>query len=186
MTYTDHTKIFRAEKTTRNRDDFRVMMVGSVVAIFLILVIPVIQKLYDDILASRPFITATVEVIQTDDYERPMILYDADAKQPADADWVAIVRDEKGNRLSSRRGEGSYSVKEDNPRLWTWAAFFDDEKGTVPPAVPRGPFQICLRYISVARDSGSQDETPERCSKVFYPEDNETSIEDPVTVEDIQ
>lgn len=166
----EHTKVFRAEKTTRNRDDFKVMMVGTMVAILMMLLVPTIKGLYDSHLAERPFIRATVEIIQTDDYERPMLLYDADAIKSVEGIWVAIIRDAKGQRLETRRGDGSYGPQEDNPRLWTWAAFFDDESGGDSPTVPNQPFMVCLRYTSQTIDTGIVDESPEICSKVFYPE----------------
>lgn len=170
-----HNKIFRAEKTTRNRDDFRVLLVGSLVTIAMMLVVPLISQFHDYALADRPFVTATVEVVESDQYERPMLLYDADAKQPTDATWIAIIRDADGIRLSTRRGQGSYEVKKDEPRLWTWAAFFDTETGSPLPEVPNQPFQVCLRYVSIAQDSGVHDETPEDCSSIFYPSHLTTS-----------
>jgi len=170
MTDTTHNKIFRAEKTTKNRDDLKVLMVGSMIGILILLVFPVWCEFYDKNFAPRPFVTATVEIIQTDDYERPMLLYDADAIKPVEGIWVAIIRDAKGQRLETRRGDGSYGPQEDNPRLWTWAAFFDDESGGDPPTVPNQPFMVCLRYTSQTIDTGIVDESPEICSKVFYPE----------------
>jgi len=171
-----HNKIFRAEKTTRNRDDFKVMVVGSMIGILMLLVLPVAGQMYNQFWADRPFVTATVEIIQTEDYQRPMVLYDADATQAATATWIAIIRDENGNRLETRRGFGNYSTKEDNPCLWTWAAFFDNETGVIPPAVPDQPFMVCLRYISKANDTGVDDETPETCSATFFPELGEVKI----------
>lgn len=173
--------LIRAQKTTRNYDDFKVMVVGSLIALMMMLIFPVLGQGYDKYLAERPFITATVQIIQTDDYERPMVLYDADAKQPANATWVAVIRDIKGQRLESRRGNGNYSVREDNPRLWTWAAFFDNESGIAPPTVPHQPFKVCLQYYSKTRDTGIEDETPEVCSLVFYPDE---PYRLPVTVDD--
>lgn len=169
-------KILRADRTTRNRDDLKVMMVGSMIGVLLLLVLPVAGKLYDQFYADRPFVTATVEVIQTEDYRRPMVLYDADATQPATAIWVAVIRDQYGNRLETRRGTGNYSTKKDNPRPWTWAAFFDNETGALPPLVPTQPFKICLWYVSTANDTGVADETPEICSVLFYPELGEMKI----------
>ena len=171
-----HNKIFRAEKTTRNRDDFKVLIVGSMIGVLMLLVFPVWGQFYDQNFAPRPFVTATVEIIQTEDYERPMVLYDADAKQPVTATWIAVIRDTKGHRLETRRGQGNYSVAEDNPRLWTWAAFFDTEDGALPPAVPQQPFMICLRYDSITPDTKVVDETPEVCSQVFHPELGEVKI----------
>lgn len=176
MTEIAHNKIFRADKTTRNRDDFKVMMVGSMIGILMLLILPVAGQMYDQFWAERPFVKATVEVIQTDDYQRPMVLYDADATQPATATWIAIIRDQMGNRLETRRGSGNYSTAEDNPRLWTWAAFFDNESGVAPPTVPEQPFKVCLRYISIANDTGVEDETPEICSAVFFPEQGSVKI----------
>jgi len=171
MTYNpNHTKVFRAEKTTRNRDDFKVLILGLLLGIFILLVLPVAQKLYDSQLIGRPFVSATLEVIQTDQYDRPMILYDADAKLLVAATWIATVRDEQGQRMDTRRGDGNYSPVEDNPRLWTWKAFFDPGDGTPPPVVSDKPFQVCVRYISKTLETEVSDASPEYCSKMFHPE----------------
>lgn len=162
-------KVFRAEKTTQNHDDFKVMVVGCLISGLMLLGLPLLGEVYDKFFAERPFVTATTELIQTHEYARPMILYDADATQPTTATWIATIRDANGNRLESRRGYGNYSTKEDDPRLWTWAAFFDDEAGEIPPVVPKQPFKVCLRYISKANDTGVGDETPEKCSALFSP-----------------
>lgn len=172
--YTTYNKLFRAHKTSHNRDDFKVLMVGLVVAILILISFPMFGVFYDRNLAERPFVTATVGIVRSDDYENPMLLYDADAKQHVTATWIAIIRDTKGNRLETRRGVGDYVVREDSPRLWTWEAFFDNELGGVSPRVPKQPFMVCLRYTSRTVDTNTDDETPEVCSKVFYPELVET------------
>lgn len=172
----DQTKVFRAAKTTKNRDDFKVLMVGLMIGILMLTLFPVMGKVYDKAIAERPFLTATVEIVQTDDYERPMLLYDADPKQHVQATWIAIIRDANGVRLETRRGDGDYVVREDSPRLWTWEAFFDNESGGLAPRVPEQPFMVCLRYTSRTVDSDTVDETPEICSKVFYPELGVTQI----------
>jgi len=173
------TKVFRAEKTTPNRDDFKVLMIGCMIGILLLLVLPVGGKIYDQKFVERPFVTATVEVVQTDDYAHPMILYDADAVIPVRATWVTAIRDERDQRLETRRGEGNYSAKEDSPRLWTWFAFFDNGSGADAPAVPDKPFKVCIWYISQTIRSAVDDETPEVCSDLFYPNNpNNAEIEE--------
>lgn len=162
-------KLFRAKKTTQNHDDFKVLMVGAVLTIILMLTIPVFSKFYDYNFADRPFVVATVEVVKVAEYEKPMILYDADAIRLVDATWTAIVRDAKMQRLSSRQGEGVYTDAVDNPRLWTWDAFFDNGSGSPAPLVPDQPFHVCVRYSSVTRISQVEDESPEVCSKLFDP-----------------
>lgn len=163
------TKIFRAEKTTQNRDDFKVLMVGSMVTIIMLLVFPLIGKTYDRLWAERPFITATVEIIQTNLYTNPMILYDADATRPVSATWVAIIRDQNNFRIATRRGTGSYSIAGDNAKPWTWESFFDDGLGSVPPEVPKYAFKICVKYFAVTTITNIQDETEETCSGLFLP-----------------
>ena len=170
MSTVDHNKVFRACKTTKNRDDFKVLMVGLMIGIFMLLTIPVAQQMYDKRITPRPFVQATIEIIQTEDYSRPMILYDADAVKPVEATWIAIIRDAKDQRLETRRGTGNYSPTEDNPRLWTWKAFFDGNEFLLTPEVPQQPFKICLRYISVTIDTKVSDESPEKCSLLFHPE----------------
>jgi len=162
-------KVFRAKKTHQNRDDFKVLIVGLMFSIILLLSLPMVGKVYDSNWQTRPFVSATLEVIQTEHYERPMILYDADAVVLVSAIWIAIVRDDKGNRLYTRKGLGNYSSKEDNPRLWTWTAFFDNGTSVPPPIVSQKPFMVCVRYISTTLNTEVTDESPEFCSKVFYP-----------------
>ena len=174
----EYTKVFRAEKTTQNRDDFKVLMVGLMISIFMLLLFPVMGQVYDKAIAERPFLTATVEIVQTDDYEQPMLLYDADSKQHVLATWIAIIRDANGVRLETRRGNGDYVVRDDSPRLWTWEAFFDNESGGASPRVPDQPFMVCLRYTSRTVDTNTTDETPEICSKVFYPSEGTPIVEE--------
>lgn len=160
----------RVDKTTRNADDFRVLLAGAIMAIIIMLVQPLTVKFWDGFVAGRPFVTATVEIVYDQDAQQVKVLYDADAKQPTDAVWIGLIYGEDGERIFTRRGDGAYTTKEDNPRLWSWEAFWDNEKGLAPPAIPTVAFKICLRYISTARRSGILDETPEACSKMFYPE----------------
>lgn len=164
-----HIKIFRAEKTTQNCDDYKVLMIGIMITIILMMTIPSFIKFYDYMFVERPFVQATVEVVQSIDYEKPMLLHDADANRIVDAIWVAVIYDANMQRLDSRRGNGTYTKAEDNPRLWAWEAFFEREDGTVVPNVPEQPFFVCVRYTSVTRLSRIEDESPEVCSKLFHP-----------------
>jgi hypothetical protein len=158
----------RVDKTTRNADDFRVLMAGAIVAIIIMLVQPLTVKFWDGFVAGRPFVTATVEVVFDESSQSVKVLYDADAKQATDAIWIGTIQTEEGDRIFTRRGTGAYSTKVDNPRLWLWSAFWDNEKGLEDPEIPNEAFKICLRYISTARRSGILDETPEMCSNTFY------------------
>jgi hypothetical protein len=167
---------FRAEKTTQNKDDNRVLLAGSVIAIFLMMFVPKIAIIYDNFWATRPFITATVEVKMVEGEDRPMILYDADATQYADATWIASIRGADEKQMFTIRGQGSYSPELDKPRLWKWSAWFDNESGNAPPVVPEVPFKVCVRYVSIARDSGVSDESPVTCSELFFPNQNDTTI----------
>lgn len=157
----------RAEKTTRNKDDFRVLMAGTMFAILLMTVGPTISKLWDLGISTRPYVSATLQIVPHEG--EPQILYDADANQEVDGTWVASMVDDRGAQLVTRRGEGSYSEKIDDPRLWTWFAFFDNDRGLNSPGVPNVPFKVCVRYIVAARDSGITDESPEYCSQLFDP-----------------
>jgi hypothetical protein len=159
----------RAEKTSQNRDDFRVLMAGSILTILIMLLGPLVGRGWDEFFATRPFVTATLEVVKVPGQDRPMLLYDADATQFVDAYWIATIEDADGGRHFTRKGEGAYSPSIDNPRLWSWDAFFDNEKGLASPAIPSFPFKVCVRYISTARDSGTRDETPVMCSNTYFP-----------------
>jgi hypothetical protein len=101
----------------------------------------------------------------------PLIEYDADATQLVEGTWIASVRLPDGSRLGTRRGAGAYTDRVDDPKIWSWLAFFDDEKGTLPPMVPTEPFVVCVRYIATTRDAGITDDTPSFCSPVYYPTD---------------
>ena len=158
----------RAEKTTKNRDDFRVLLAGSVICILFMLISPLVQRYWDTYISERPFITASIEIIKVDGRAEPMILYDADARREINALWIAAIYDEHGTRLSSRRGEGSYTVTVDEPKYWTWAGFFDNETGVNPPAIPEVPFVICVRYVATTV-TGVRDDIQNTCSNVFTP-----------------
>lgn len=160
----------RAEKTTRNRDDLRVMIAGTLFCIFLIIVQPFVFKIYDDWYAERPFVRAIVQVYYVEGRNFPMIFYDVDATQPVDGKWRATLHTAEGSRITTRRGDGSYNDKEDIGKLWTWEAWFETDSESGPPALPDESFFACVSYIVEARDSGSQDETPEPyCSNLYDP-----------------
>jgi hypothetical protein len=173
----EHSKVFRAEKTTKNRDDFKVLMVGLMIGIFLLLVLPVYQQVNDQYVRERPFVRATVKVVQTKNYERPMILYDADSTlKSVQGTWIATIHDTNGNRIATRRGTGNYTNKEDNPRLWTWTAFFEQTDGAETPDVPEQPFYVCVRYVAVTLTTSVVDDSPDYCSVIYHPEYNSTDI----------
>lgn len=158
----------RADKTNRNRDDFRVLMAGIIFAIFLMVSNGFFMKMWDDFVSAKPFVSATLEIKDLGKPE-PYVLYDADATQQVDGVWVASIVDTNNAQIMTRRGDGSYNDNIDGPRLWTWAAFFDNDKGLNDPGVPNVPFKVCVRYIVEARDSGATDESPTYCSKIFDP-----------------
>lgn len=158
----------RAEKTTRNRDDFRVLMAGTVFAIFIMVFTPSIMQIWDHFVAPRPFVTSTLK-IEKSATGTPFVMYDADAIKEVDGVWIASLVDGDGQQLMTRRGNGSYNDDVDFPRPWTWFAFFDNDKGLDSPGVPDVPFKVCVRYIVSARDSGVTDETPTYCSNLFDP-----------------
>lgn len=161
----------RAEKTTKNQDDLRVMVAGTVFCIFLILAQPFGLKLYDTYVAPRPFITATLEVVYVVGRTEPMVRYDADAIKPVNGFWTATVylyHDNEWVLFGSRIGEGTYSNVEDEPKLWTWAAFFGKGKDT-PPDIPNELFRICINYDVTTNTTEVNDQTLEFCSEPFDP-----------------
>lgn len=179
----NNTKIplhMRAEKTTKNRDDLRVMIAGVLVCIFMLLIQKPVFWLYDHFYAERPFMTATVEIVAVPGRARPMIRYDADAYQHVRGIWIASAHatsSGEDERLFTRRGEGNYvgNNVDDEPKLWTWSAFFDNEKDDwVMPEVPTEPFRICVRYDAATVDSNYQFNTEDHCSEPFDPAIMET------------
>lgn len=161
----------RAEKTTKNQDDFRVMIAGVVFCIFLILAQPFGLKVYDTYIAGRPFITATLEVKYVIGRDEPMVMYDADAVKAVNGIWTAsiyIMHENEWVRYASRRGEGSYSSIEDEPRLWTWSAFFDNGQDKAP-LVPSEIFRLCVNYDVTTNSTEVNDQTLEYCSPPYNP-----------------
>lgn len=161
----------RAEKSTRNRDDFKVLLVGSIITILLMLIGPLAPKAWDEVVAERPFMRASVEVVYAENRYIPMIRYQAVATKPVDATWIATIESLTGSRFYTRRGTGSYSVLVPGaePVLWTWEAFFDNELGYSVPKVPQERFQVCVRYIAIVRTTRVIDESPKYCSNFFNP-----------------
>lgn len=174
----ENDKLFRAEKTTKNQDDFKVLIVGLLFGIFILLVWPLSTRLWDSLFTERPFIRATVEIFQKLDYDRPMILYDADAIKTVEATWTASIVDEKGQRLETRRGLNDYVPSEDKPKFWTWEAWFDNGSGAPSPDVPDKPFKVCVSYVAVIIDTKVSDESPETCSSLFNPKKSLSEIVD--------
>ncbi len=159
----------RSEKTHTSKDDVKVMVIGILLCIFILMMQSFIVKFYDLYYAQRPFVKATVTIVSVDGSDIPLILYDADATQNVSGTWIASVYYADESRITSRRGLGSYNKKEDDPKIWTWAAFFDNEENVDSPEVPNKPFKICVRYDVIARDSGVDDQTEKYCSVVFDP-----------------
>lgn len=167
---TNYVPQLRVEKSgNRNKDDVRVMIAGTLFCIFMILMQPFAFKTYDYFWADRPFVNATVEIIGVEGSDIPLIKYDADATQNVSGKWIASIHQENGERVTSRRGDGSYNSREDEPKLWTWAAFFDNEQDVSTPDVPDIPFFVCVRYDVEASDSGVDDQGPKFCSEVYDP-----------------
>jgi hypothetical protein len=164
---------FRAEKTSTNRDDLRVLLIGTIISVLMMTIIPFAQAYYDVHYATRPFVSAqTIEIVPVNGSEFPMIKYDADANQAVDATWIATTEfpdDDKHGPINLRSGPGSYSIKEDGPKMWTWDSWFDDGKSSIIPEVPNFPFKVCVRYVSVSKRSNVTDESPRYCSKIYNP-----------------
>lgn len=161
---------FRADKTTRNNDDFKVMVIGVLLAILLMVGTPTVETLWDRFISDRPYISATVEIVPPiHEGVEPTILYDADPNQSVDGNWIASIVGADNEQFATRTGVGHYVVKQDDPKIWTWFAFFDNEKGLNSPGYPDVPFKVCVRYVVNARDSGSNDEGPDYCSKIYDP-----------------
>lgn len=156
----------RVEKTTRNRDDVRVLIAGTLFCIFMLLVQNGYSKFHDAFLTPRPFVTASVEIYHVNDDLPPLIKYDADANQPVSGVWIATVYSADGTRLNSRRGNGNYNDFEDDPKFWAWTAWFDNEQSD-PPPIPAQPFYVCVRYDVTANDSGVDDSSKPYCSGVY-------------------
>jgi len=165
--------MLRAEKTTQNHDDFKVLLVGCVIALVMLTVIPMITRVIDLYFTDRPFVVAeTLELVPVEDSDTPGILYDADAIVNVDATWVASIEtdDEIDGPLYLISGGASYSIhRDDKPKVWTWQAWFDDGMGVKPPAVPTEPFRVCVRYVSVTKATKVADETPKKCSPLYDP-----------------
>jgi hypothetical protein len=158
----------RVEKSNKNHDDFRVLMAGCVIALLLLVGTPMIYKWFDNLFSDKPFVTAILEVVEKNG--KLYVLYDADATREVDGSWIAsIVETETNTQIITRKGEGSYNANIDEPRLWSWEAFFDNEKGLNEPGVPNVPFQVCVRYVVTSRTTQITDESPIYCSPTFNP-----------------
>lgn len=165
--------MLRAEKTTQNNDDFKVLLVGCVFALVLLTVVPVISRGWDMYMTPRPFVVAsTLELVPIEGSDVPGILYDADAHVNVDATWVATIetRNEYEGPLYLIPGQGSYSVqREDKAKVWTWKSWFDNGLGATTPEVPKHPFKVCVRYVSLSKETKVVDETPKFCSSLYDP-----------------
>lgn len=160
----------RSEKTTPNEDAFKTLLVGSILAIVVLLGMPQLSRGLDLYFLDRPVVRAsTLEIHRGIDGEGIYIAYDADAAKPVTAIWIASMYDAEGSRLASRRGEGAYNDAVDSAKFWTWDAWFDQEDGTPPPFVPDRPFKLCVRYIAVTLDTRITDDSGQFCSPIFDP-----------------
>lgn len=157
----------RVEKSgNKNKDDLRVMIAGVVLCILFLFGQTAYQKLHDEFFAPRPFISASVELVHVAPDLPPLIKYDADPNQNVSGTWIASVYSADGTRIATRRGQGNYVVRDDEPKFWAWTAWFDNEQSD-PPAVPDHPFYVCVRYQVEATDSGVDDSTDRFCSNTY-------------------
>jgi len=160
--------MFRIEKDEKNHDDFKVLLFGVMLAILIMIGTPTLMTIWDKFYWNKPFVSATLEIIEND-AGSIYILYDTDAVEEVDGEWIASILGENDEQINTRRGEGSYNTKIDNPRPWTWFAFFDNDKGLSSPQIPNVPFKVCVRYIVSTRDSGVVNESPDYCSEIYEP-----------------
>lgn len=160
-------KMLRVEKTTPNADAVRTLLVGAVVAIFILVGLPVVQRSYDILWLDRPLVRATVDIVRGTNEGEVFILYDADAVKPVKATWIASVYSSTNTRISTRRGSGNYHARFDQPKAWSWSAFFDQEDGAPIPTIPTFPFYICVRYVAITLDTGVADDSGQFCSDIF-------------------
>ncbi|WHM52900.1 hypothetical protein [Sulfitobacter phage vB_SupP_AX] len=169
----------RAEKSgSRNRDDLRVFMAGSILLILILMLQAPAMKFFDNYFAERPFVQAIVQVYHVEGRERPMIYYDADATQSVRGEWRATLHSfaEDNARIATRRGQGSYTNKEDEGKLWTWGAWFESDSEYGPPDVPNEIFRACVYYEVRAQDSASFDESSEAFCSDWYDPENPTMV----------
>lgn len=164
--------IIRVNKTNQNADDSRVLLVGALITIGLMVFTPKVQWASHYFLVDRPFVSATLKVVNVVGRESPVILYDADASINVDATWIGTIHSEDGTRLFTTRGSGSYTTLEDVYKPWLWESWFDNEAGGRIPDVPDEPFYVCVRYDAKTRETLVADESPEFCSNLYRSTDS--------------
>lgn len=134
-----------------------------VVAIFGgLFVVQPLQRIYDDYLRPRPFMTAVVELVASDG-AAPDVLYAARSDMRVKGRWSAWV-EVKGRRGCGGSGEAGYGPPLNDPRLWAWRDWLGADC-----AVPVVPFAVCVRY-AIESAAGAADISGPFCSAVYDPE----------------
>lgn len=125
----------------------------------------------DEIWPRAPWVSATVEILPPDiEGAPPVIRYRAEAHRALQSTvWTAVIYDATGKRLETRKGRGDYRRNPPPARPWAWDDFFRGFS-SVSPAVPAGPFRICVSYNAVAL-SGATDHGPDWCSDLYPTEE---------------
>lgn len=124
-------------------------------------VVEPLQRLYDQNIRERPFVTAVIAVVPNDT-DIPDILYSASAVVNVRGTWRAWVSI-NGRRGCSGTGSGSYGPSIAPPARWEWREWF--EKNC---PVPKVPFALCARY-DVETANGIRDISGPQCSVVYDP-----------------
>lgn len=154
--------MIRAEKTTRNADDFRTLMFGVVAALAILLGLDPALRMYEQYGSSRPWVVPTIHVVPTEN-GRPDFLYKANVRFPVSGTWTAFLQYENGRRYCTERGEGNYKPNLDAPRLWEWTDWLGRDC-----LEPVKPYRACVFYV-VRSVRNVFDTTDPVCSPLYDP-----------------
>jgi len=154
--------MFRACKGTPNENAFRTLMAGCVLTIPILLSIDPALRFYEQHIAPKPWVVATVEIVPVAGAARPAVLYGVDAKSLVSGRWKAWVEPKYGDvfvRGCRGSGPGNYSPTQTEKRLWKWGDWLGRDC-----ALPPRPFRLCVSY-SLETPRGAREDFGPYCSE---------------------
>jgi hypothetical protein len=132
-----------------------------IMGVFGVVVMQPMQRIYDEQLRERPFMTAFVEVTHNP-FDKPFIKYATRAEIPLKGTWSAWVM-VNGKRGCGGNGTSGYGPPPRDAEQWEWAYWLGKDCD-VPPI----PFSVCVRY-SIETLNGVGDVSGPFCSGIYNP-----------------
>ncbi|MGB1388637.1 MAG: hypothetical protein ACPG61_07095 [Paracoccaceae bacterium] len=159
--------MIRIEKGTPNKNAFITLLVGMVIGLLILVGLDPAIRVYDQHIRTRPWLSATIDIISRRDGGKPDLIYAVSAPAYVEGRWKAWPEIQLSNGEFQRRaggeGTGTYGPRTGTPKSWGWNAFFEADRPE-----PLRPYRVCVAYdVRTAR--GVPGDFGPFCSAVYDP-----------------